>query len=816
MSFVPATAGMVLLMGWGLAKKLYFANVTITLPMYAIMKRVRFFLYAAGLLGLVGTDVMAQTEGAEDYASKVDVFIGTRRMGHTFPGAVAPFGMVQLSPETRMEPYFSEAGTYNPATYEYCAGYQDGDSTIMGFAHTHFSGTGHSDLGDLLLMPTTGQLQLAPGQPAQSVAGYYSNFRKETEEASPGYYRVSLDKYAIDAELTASQRTGFHRYTFKEADSAHFILDLVHNIYQYEGKNVWTFLRVENDSTISGYRQTTGWARTRTVYFVLQFSRPFRQYGYQDLNPSPYRGFYRKFDQYRNFPEMAGRDLRAWFSFDVAAGEQIMVKCALSGVSTEGARRNLAAENPGWDFEGVRAATRGLWNQELSRVKVKTMTPDDETIFYTALYHTFLSPSIYQDVDGQYRGLDQNIHQAEGFTNYTVFSLWDTYRALHPWFNLVQPARNNDMIKSMLAHQSQSVHGMLPIWSHHANENWCMIGYHAASVIADAAVKGVGNFDLQKALDACVQTSKVPYFDGLDSYLARGYVAEDLSPNSVSKTLEYAYDDWCIAQLANLAGDRTTAATYAQRALSYRNVYDPSTAFMRPRLSDGSFRVQFDPLDTHGQGFIEGNAWNYGLYVPHRIPEMIGLMGGPQHFSKLLDSLFTMTLADRYIEKNEDITRDGIIGSYVHGNEPGHHIPYLYNWAAKPAKTQARVRMILRSMYANARDGLCGNDDAGQMSAWYLFSALGFYPVCPGSDRYALGSPLVEEAVIALENGRQLRIRALEQSEENIYVKEVTFNGKRIDHFELPHKMLTEGGELVFLMSASPDSKRPVYEYKNN
>lgn len=730
---------------------------------------------------------------------KVNVFIGTRRMGHTYPGATAPFGMVQLSPETQQQGYL-DGGQYNRRTYEYCAGYQDQDTTIFGFAHTHFSGTGHSDLGDLLLMPTVGPLQLDAGDPATGKPGYYSTFSKDSEQAAPGYYRVRLDKYEVEAELTASERVGFHRYTFGSTDTAHIVLDLTHNIYNYDGKNVWTFLRVENDSTITGYRQTTGWARTRTVYFVMRFSKPFRQYGYRDAVPSPYRGFYRKFDQYRNFPEMAGRNLCAYFDFDVAEGESIGVQCALSSVSTAGAMRNLAQEAPDWNFEAARERVRRQWNEELSRIQVETLTPDDEAVFYTALYHSCLSPVVYEDVDGQYRGLDQNVHTSDGFTNYTIFSLWDTYRALHPWFNLMQPARNGHMVRSMLAHQAQSVHGMLPIWSHYANENWCMIGYHAVSVIADAAAKGVGGFDVQAALKACTQTANVPYFDGIDAYLSLGYVAEDRSPNSVSKTLEYAYDDWCIARLAERAGDAATAAAYDERALSFRRLYDPVSGFMRPRLADGAFRPDFDPMDTHGQGFIEGNAWNYGLYVPHRIPEMIELMGGKRRFVAKLDSLFTMPIADRYIEKNEDITRDGIIGNYVHGNEPGHHIPYLYNWADAPAKTQERVRMILRAMYANARDGLCGNDDAGQMSAWYLFSALGFYPVCPGSDEYALGSPLVKSAELMLENGRKLVIRAENQSETNVYVQRVELNGRPLTGHRLRHADIAEGGTLVFYM----------------
>ena len=419
------------------------------------------------------------------------------------------------------------------------------------------------------------------------------------------------------------------------------------------------------------------------------------------------------------------------------------------------------------------------------------------------MYHASLSPVIYEDVDGQYRGLDQNIHTSEGFTNYTIFSLWDTYRALHPLYNITQPKRNNDMIKSMLAHHDQSVHNMLPIWSHYANENWCMIGYHATSVIADAMVKNVGDFDKSHALQASINTANVRYFDGLGDYIDYKYVPDDKSHSSVSKTLEYAYNDWCILQMAKQVKNSETETVFEERANYFTNVYDPKIGFMRPKLSTGEFRENFDPMDTHGQGFIEGNAWNYGLYVPQNIDKMIEMMHGKERFTQHLDSLFTMEIEDKYIEKHEDITRDGIIGNYVHGNEPGHHIPYLYNWTGHPEKTQSRVRMILNTMYAPKVNGLCGNDDAGQMSAWYIFSSLGFYPVTPGSANYALGSPLVKDAIIHLENGNTLTIKANNQSEANVYVKSVTINGKALKNNTITHDDIVNGGELIFEMSNS-------------
>jgi predicted alpha-1,2-mannosidase len=722
-------------------------------------------------------------------------------MGHVFPGASSPFGMVQLSPQTNFEVMFNEEGHYNTETYEYCAGYQYRDSMILGFAHTNFSGTGHSDLGDFLVMPTTGNLVLDPLKTSDGSKGFYSAFTHDSEEASPGYYKVDLESYNIKAELTASERVGFHQFTFPVSDDAHIILYMVYNVYHHENKNVWTFIRVENDSLVTGYRQTKGWARTKKVFFAMKFSEPFKSYGHKKYNKETYDGFYRRFNQDENFPEMAGKDIRAYFNFDTSEGEKINIKFALSPVSSAGALMNLETEIPHWDFNKTREETKAKWNKELSKIEVKSLTEDDMKTFYTAMYHTNLSPVLYEDVDGQYRGLDQNIHTSEGFTNYTIFSLWDTYRALHPLFNITQPKRNNDMIKSMLAHHEESVHHMLPIWSHYANENWCMIGYHATSVIADAMVKNIGDFGHERALQASVNTANVRYFDGLGDYIYYKYVPDDKSHSSVSKTLEYAYNDWCITQMAKNIGNTSTAKEFLERSEYYNNVYDPSIGFMRPKLADGTFRVDFDPMDTHGQGFIEGNAWNYGLYVPQNIDKMVEMMGGKERFNQHLDSLFTIEIENKYIEQHEDITRDGIIGNYVHGNEPGHHIPYLYNWTGYPEKTQERVRMIMDTMYGPTVEGLCGNDDAGQMSAWYIFSSLGFYPVTPGSNDYALGSPLVKEAVIHLDNGKTLTIKANNQSKQNVYVQSVSVNGKIIERTMLTYEDIINGGEIVFEMS---------------
>ncbi|MDQ2753576.1 MAG: GH92 family glycosyl hydrolase, partial [Bacteroidota bacterium] len=706
---------------------------------------------------------IAQNAQNQNLVQYVNPMIGTQRMGHTYPGATVPFGMVQLSPDTDTIPYDNN-GKYNPDVYKYCAGYQYDDKTIVGFSHTHFSGTGHSDLGDFLIMPTVGKLQLNPGTATNPESGYRSEFSHSDEAAEADYYKVKLNRYNILAEMTATTRVGFHQYTFPQTDSAHIILDLIHGIYNYEDKNVWTFLRVENDSLVTGYRQTSGWGRTRILYFAMAFSKPFNQYGNQNFSKKePYHGFWGKWNQSKNFPEIAGRQLRAYFNFTTKQNETIKVKFALSPVSTANALLNLHTEIPGWNFEEVKQEGQAQWQKELSKIIIKTKSKEVEENFYTAMYHAFINPTIYMDVDSSYRGLDQNNHTASGFTNYTTFSLWDTHRALHPLFNIIQPKRNADMVQSMLAHFAQSAEHMLPVWSNSANENWCMTGYHSVSVVADAIVKNNAPFDQNKALDACITTSNHRGYDGLSYYLDSGYVPEDKSGSSVSQTLEYAYDDWCIAQAAKKLGRTDVYNTYMKRSENYKKVYDASVGFMRPRLSDGSFRKEFDPLRTIDEGFIEGNAWNYSLYVPQNPPALISMMGGNKRFIKHLDSLFTMPLPDKYFAETEDITREGIIGNYVHGNEPSHHIAYLYDFTDEPWKTQAIVRKILPMQYKPTPDGLGGNDDTGQMSAWYIFSALGFYPVAPASDEYWLGSPSVDEAILSLDNGHKFTIQAANQ-----------------------------------------------------
>ncbi|MEI7982800.1 MAG: glycoside hydrolase family 92 protein, partial [Bacteroidota bacterium] len=473
---------------------------------------------------------------------------------------------------------------------------------------------------------------------------------------------------------------------------------------------------------------------------------------------------------------------------------------------------------PHWNFEKTRDEARANWEKELNKLRIEA--PEERKInFYTAFYHVLQSPMVYMDVDGRYRGVDQEIHHANGFTNYTTFSLWDTYRALHPLLTLLYPQRTSDMVNSMLAHFDQSSEKMLPVWSHHGNENWCMIGYHSVAVIADAWVKGVRGFDGGKAFRACVSTANNKYYDGIPDYRKFGFLPADKPGNSASITLEYAYDDYTITAFAKaldssdeIPGIEKMAAmeelpVFTQRAGNFRNLFDKSTGFIRAKKSDGSWKTPFDPLSTHGQGFIEGNSWNYSFFIPQDVPALIGLMGGDKPFIRRLDSLFTMHLDDKYFAETEDVTRAGLIGNYVHGNEPSHHVAYLYNWTSQPWKTQERIHLIVNTMYRNKPDGLCGNDDCGQMSAWYIFSVLGFYPVCPGNTEYAIGSPGADKVIIALPGGKTLNIIAKSRSDKNIYIQSTALNGRRIDNPFIDHADIIRGGELIFIMGPMPKVK---------
>jgi len=748
--------------------------------------------------------VTAALQAQENKVQFVKPIIGTEKMGHTFPGATVPFGAVQLSPDTDTIPFLS-GGKYNKEVYKYCAGYKYEDKTIVGFSHTHFSGTGHSDLGDFLIMPTQGALQLQPGVASNPKKGFRSAFSHENEQVEAGYYKVKLDDEVITAELTASTRVGMHQYTFENAGESHIILDLMAGIYNYDDKNVWTYARVINDTLITGFRQTNGWARTRTVYFALSFSKPFKSYGQKNYEEKQaYTGFWRKFDQTKNFPEIAGKKIRMYFDFDVLANEKIKLKMALSSVSQQNALENMQAEIAHWDFEKVKQQAQDQWNLELQKIAIEA-NEATKINFYTAMYHAFISPTVYNDVNLDYKGLDQNTHKATGFTNYSTFSIWDTYRALHPFFNLMQPKRNNDMMKSMMAHYEQSALKMLPIWSHYSNDNWCMSGYHSVSLLADAIAKEVYTGDIEAALAACVATATHRDYEGIGFYMDKGFIPAEKSGISVSNTLEYAYDDWCIAQIAKKANKMDIYDTFMKRSEHWKNNLNPKTGFMQPKLANGNFTTNFDTQATHGQGFIEGNSWNYSFFVPHNPSELKAKMGGNKAFISRLDQLFSMELPDAFFADTEDITREGIIGGYVHGNEPAHHVAYLYNWTSAPWKTQYQVRNILKKQYQPTSDGLGGNDDCGQMSAWYLFSSLGFYPVSPGDTTYAIGSPAITSATLFLENGKVFKIETHNQSEQNVYVKKVELNGKPLSKLFLDHKDIVSGGTLTFYMQSQQE-----------
>ena len=750
----------------------------------------------------VTTFSLTQAQQKKSPVSYVNPMIGTSGMGHTFPGACAPFGIVQLSPETDTIPQNID-GRYQGKVYAYCAGYQYDDPTIVGFSHTHLSGTGHSDLGDIMIMPQVGVLRLNPGTADNPDAGYRSRYSHSTETATPGYYAVTLDDSKIKAEMTATQRVGVHRYTYPKGNDCRIILD---GIYNYDGKVLWSSLRVENDRLITGYRITNGWARCNYTYFAISLSKPIKEYGYKDMKNPKYQGFWRKFNINRNFPEIGGRDVVAYFNFDNSDTQELTIKVALSSVSTDGALKNLKAEAEDKTFEQIHQSTVDSWNKELGTIECEG-TEDHKAMIYTSLYHTMINPSIYMDVDRKYRGLDGNIHEAADFDNYTIFSVWDTYRALHPLLGLIKPERNTNMVKSMIAHQQQSIHHMLPIWSLMGNEGWCMTGYHAVSVLADALVKGA-KIDRNAAMRAMTETSTCKYYETIGDYMKLGYAPYDKSGTAASNTLEYSYDDWSIYAAAKKLGMKDVEAEYAKRAQYYRNTYDENVGFASPRYTNGKFKKDLDPYETSGEGFIEGNSWNFSFHVPQDVNGLINILGGDKTFVSKLDQLFGMNLPEKYYEHNEDVTAECLVGGYVHGNEPSHHIPYIYAWTSQPWKTQTWMRTIMNKMYRNHIRGLGGNDDCGQMSAWYIFSAMGFYPVCPGTDQYVIGAPYMPYMKVNLENGNSITIKAPKVSDKNRYVQSMKLNGKPYDKLYITHADLLNGCTIEFVMGSKPNKKR--------
>lgn len=756
----------------------------------------RFAPWLATLL-LAATPTLAATPGEAAWAA-VDPFIGTGGEGHTYPGATVPFGMVQLSPDTQIKP--------RKEAYGWAAGYRHDDSTIVGFSHTHFSGSGHSDLGDILLMPVSGEPKLERGDVAKPGSGYTSRFRHQTEQAQPGYYAVTLDDYGVRAELTASARVGVHRYTFPKGKPAHVLVDLRTSMYDYPGKVLWSRLRVRPDGTVTGFRETRGWAPGRQLYFAMRFSRPLAGSALHDTEENVlYKGFPPPgADDPAQRAQVEGRQLVGVLDFGEGGGAPLVVKVALSPVSEEGAIANLDAEVPGFDFDKVRADARAQWVQALSAVDVQA-APRERTQFYTALYHTLLGPTLFMDSDGRYRGPDNAVHQARGWTNYSTFSLWDTYRALHPLLTLVQPpGRTADVVNSLLASRRESPYGILPVWAFHGLETWCMIGYHAVPVIADAYMKGIGGFNADEALQAMVASADYGPYDGIAAYRELGYVPIDEEGEAASKTLEYAFDDWTISRMAEKMGRADIAAEFGKRAGNWQHAFDPATGFMRARKRDGSFREPFDPSASgYGTDYTEGNAWQYSWYVPQDVAGLAAAHGGTDALLKRLDDVFDAKVDPKTFEHMEDIT--GLIGWYAHGNEPSHHVAYLYAYAGQPWRTQARLTQIMDSQYKPTPDGLAGNDDLGQMSAWYVFTALGFYPVAPGSNQYVIGRPFLPRATLNLPNGRHFTVIADGLDDRHAYIGAATLDGKPLARAWISHEEIMAGGELRFRMQATPD-----------
>ncbi len=693
----------------------------------------------------------------------VNPFVGTAEHGHTFPGATTPFGMVQVSPDTRLE------------GWDGCGGYHYSDSIIYGFSHTHLSGTGVSDYGDILLMPTVGKVQVLPGSPEDNFDGYASTFSHSQEKACPGYYMVKLLKYGIKAELTATERVGIHRYTFPSSKNQNIIIDLNHRDEVLDA-----FIRIVSENEIEGYRFSKAWATNQKTFFVIRFSRPI-------IN----KGIVLDDNQIITKNETKGKNLRAYFNFS-PDDTNLVVKVGISFVDMEGARKNLNEEASCWDFDKYVEKAQNKWEQVLSKINIEA---DAETkkVFYTALYHCYVQPNIFNDIDNRYRGRDDKIHNLPKGKYYTVFSLWDTYRAWHPLMTILEPQATNDFINTFLLQYQQSK--LLPIWELAANETNCMIGYHAVSVIYDAWQKGIRQFNAYEAFDAmkAMANRKIP---SLKNYEQHGCVLVTDDGESVSKTLEYSYDDWCIAQMAKLLNAQNDYKHYLIRSQYYKNVFDPKTKFFRARLN-GSFVVPFSPYDVTFH-YTEANAWQYSCYVPHDIEGFSILMGGKDSLETRLDSLFN-THSQTSGRQQADIT--GLIGQYAHGNEPSHHLAYLYNYIGKPYKTQEILEKIF-TFYSSKPDGLIGNEDCGQMSAWYVFSALGFYPVCPGDSLYIIGKPKVETATIHL--AQPFTINVHNQSKNNIYIQLITLNGKPYTKSYISHSTLMRGGKLDFYMGPRP------------
>lgn len=730
---------------------------------------------------------MAQTEQLTDY---VNPFVGTDGYGNVYPGSQIPFGGIQISPDTDMD------------FYDAASGYKYNRNTLLGFSLTHLSGTGIPDLGDFLFIPGTGPLKLEPGTHEHPEKGYRSHFSHEKEWASPNYYGVELLDYGVKAEMTSGCRAGMFRFTYPKSEQAFIMIDMNHTLLH---SCEWSNLRIENDSTISGYKLVKGWGPERHIYFVATFSKPLAEAQiYQNQKPVIYNT-----KRFRSTREAWGKNLMFTLTFDAREGEEVYVKTAISSVSITGAFENLK-ELDRHNFNSLKDAGIALWEKELGKYNVTADRKTKET-FYTSAYHAAQHPFIFQDSDGRFLGLDKNIEKAEGFTNYTVLSLWDTYRAFHPWLNLVNQNLNANIANSMLAHYDKSVEKMLPIWSFYGNETWCMIGYHAVSVLADMIVKEVPGFDYKRAYEAMKATAMNPNYDCLPDYIQKGYVPFDKEAESVSKSLEYAYDDYCIAQAAKKLGNEEDYRYFLNRSLSYQNLIDPKTGYMRGRDSKGEWRTPFEPIAYQGPGSVngwgditEGFTMQYTWTVPHDVQGYVNEAGN-KWFLKTLDELFTVELPDD-IPGAHDI--QGRIGGYWHGNEPCHHVTYLYNYLKQPWKCQQWIRTIAERFYGNEPGSLSGNDDCGQMSAWYMFNSIGFYPVAPSSNVYNIGSPCVEAITVNMSNGKQIEMTTKNWSKQNVYVKELYVNGKKHEPSYLTYDQVKNGVKLHFVMDSKPNYKR--------
>lgn len=730
------------------------------------MNNISRYLFLAAVIFYAGGSFMAQ----EKLSSYVNPFIGTDAHGHTYPGASLPFGMVQLSPDTDIE------------GWDWCSGYHYSDNSIMGFSHTHLSGTGVGDYGDILIMPFTGEVKTTAGLKKNPDEGYRSRFSHNNETAKAGYYSVLLDDYKIKAELTVTKRTGFHKYTFPKTDKANIIIDLVHGI---QDKATDTEIKIINDRTVQGYRRSTGWANNHCVYFYAEFSKTFTG-----------SSLWEKGVLSSTKKESKSDSLKLVLHFSTEQNEPVMIRIGISHTSPEGAKKNLEAENSSWDFDKIRGQAEQEWEKELSAVKVESKSNDNKSIFYTALYHSLLNPNTLSDADGSYIGMNGKIINRKNEDVYTVFSLWDTFRALHPLFTIVDEEKAVEMVNTLIYKYEE--HGLLPVWELASNETGTMIGYHSIPVIADVYFKGLKGFDVEKAFEAMKKSAMQDHL-GLKFYKEMGYIPSDLESESVSKTLEYAYDDWCIAQMAKDLNKTKDYNYFIERSKFYVNVFDPSSSLMRAK-KNGRWYEPFDPYSVSGN-YTEANAWQYSFFVPHDVNGLMNLIGGDDKFTAKLDELFT-TSSELTGRHQSDIT--GLIGQYAHGNEPSHHMAYLYNYAGAPSKTQERIHEILKTMYSNKPDGLSGNEDCGQMSAWYVFSSMGFYPVCPGDNRYIIGTPLFEKVSIKKSDGKYFNITARNLSDENKYIQSCTVDGKEHPYSYIRHSDIRTANELVFEMGPNP------------